>query len=104
MHTIEIRRKSLAWAADLVVACKSTDASEGAILIADAFADCSSEMDQEILSEALSAVCRSTKHASFVPYEDWSSLMANALYAAMWVKAAEWGFAAKADSDHPKGL
>lgn len=100
MDTVSRRRKALAWAADLVSArvCKSTAVMDGANLIDEAYADCPSEEHQEILSEALNAICRAAKHPDHLPFEDWRSLLANALYAAMWVSAA------KVVSDRPKVL
>lgn len=98
MNPVSRRTLALSWAADLVIACKSTDVMEGANLIDEAYADCASEESQEILSEAFSAVFRSAKHPGFVPFESWSSLLANALYAATWVSVA------KAFPDHPKVL
>lgn len=100
MSTLETRRKALAWASELVStrACKSTDVMDGANLIDKTYADCPSEEHQELLSEAFNAICRVSKHPDHIPFEDWPSLLANALYAVMWVSVA------KAASDHPKVL
>lgn len=102
MHAIEIRRKALAWAAELATACSSPCLVDGAKLISKAYADCINEEAQDVLSEAFNAICRISKHPSFIPPADFSSLLTEAWSMVDWVNSSPESGGEVGSSSTPK--